>query len=158
MFGRLMPFEGRFFELFNALADEIVEAGRELAAMMEKFDDLERRAYEIETIEKRGDRITREAIELLHKTFITPLDRDEIHQLVTRMDDILDLMSAGSAHRRAARRRSSSPPSSVSRCRRRTPSPGRSSGLARYGSSRPCAGASRDASSGRGSSPSRARD
>ncbi len=45
MFGRLMPFEGRFFELFNALADEIVEAGRELAAMMEKFDDLERRAY-----------------------------------------------------------------------------------------------------------------
>ena len=92
MFGRLMPFEGRFFELFNELAGEIVKGSRELAAMMASFDDLERRAFAIETIEKRGDRITHDAIELLHKTFITPLDRDDIHQLVTRMDDILDLM------------------------------------------------------------------
>ena len=92
MFGRLMPFEGRFFELFNELAGEIVKGSRELAAMMASFDDLERRAFAIETIEKRGDRITHDTIELLHKTFITPLDRDDIHQLVTRMDDILDLI------------------------------------------------------------------
>ena len=91
MFGRLMPFEGRFFELFNELAGEVVKASRELAAMMASFDELERRAFAIETIEKRGNKITHDTIELLHKTFITPLDRDDIHQLVTRMDDILDL-------------------------------------------------------------------
>ncbi len=92
MFGRLMPYEGRFFELFNEIAVEVVQGSHELAAMMANFDDLERRAFAIETIEKRGDRVTRDTIELLHKTFITPLDRDEIHQLVTRMDDILDLI------------------------------------------------------------------
>jgi predicted phosphate transport protein (TIGR00153 family) len=92
MFGRLMPKEGRFFELFNEHAAEIVKGSRELASLMSAGDDIERRAYAIESIEKRADKITQTAIELLHKTFITPLDRDEIHQLITRMDDILDLM------------------------------------------------------------------
>ncbi|MFO1364194.1 MAG: DUF47 family protein [Burkholderiales bacterium] len=92
MFGRLLPFEGRFFDLFNALAGEAVQASRELVSLMESFDDLERRAFAIETIEKRGDKITQETIETLHRTFVTPLDRDDIHQLVTRMDDILDLI------------------------------------------------------------------
>jgi predicted phosphate transport protein (TIGR00153 family) len=59
---------------------------------MAAFDDVQRRCYNIETIEKRGDRITHSAIELLHKTFITPIDRDDIHKLITRMDDILDMM------------------------------------------------------------------
>ncbi len=92
MFGRLMPKEGRFFELFNEHAEQIVLGGRELVSLMASGDDIQRRAYAIETIEKRADKITQTTIELLHKTFITPLDRDEIHQLITRMDDILDLM------------------------------------------------------------------
>jgi predicted phosphate transport protein (TIGR00153 family) len=91
MFARLMPTEGKFFELFVEHAGEIVQASRELASLMAAFDDLERRSYNIETIEKRGDKIAQAAIELLHKTFITPIDRDDIHQLITRMDDILDL-------------------------------------------------------------------
>lgn len=92
MFARFMPVEGRFFDLFVQHANEIVEAGRELADLMAKFDDLERRSYAIETIEKRADKITHAAIDLLHKSFITPIDRDDIHQLITRMDDIIDLM------------------------------------------------------------------
>jgi predicted phosphate transport protein (TIGR00153 family) len=92
MFGRFMPKEGHFFELFNDHAEQIVLGSRELVALMAAGDDIQRRAYAIETIEKRADRITQTTIELLHKTFITPLDRDEIHQLITRMDDILDLM------------------------------------------------------------------
>ena len=92
MFGRLMPQEGRFFELFNEHATEVVRGSRELAALIASGDDLERRAHNIETIEKRADRITRNTIELLHKTFITPLDRDDIHQLISKMDDILDLI------------------------------------------------------------------
>ncbi len=92
MFGRFMPQEGRFFEYFNEHAEQIVAGSRELAVMMTSFDNLDRRAYSIETIEKKADRITHQTVELLHKTFITPLDRDAIHTLITTMDDILDLI------------------------------------------------------------------
>ena len=92
MFGRLMPREGRFFDLFNDHAAQLVQAAHELSALIAAGDDVERRAYNIETIEKRGDKIAYAAIELLHKTFITPLDRDDIHQLVSKMDDILDVV------------------------------------------------------------------
>jgi uncharacterized protein len=92
MFGRFMPQEGRFFDYFNEHAQTIVDGSRELAALMANFDDLERRAYSIETIEKKADKITHQTVELLHKTFITPLDRDAIHTLITTMDDILDLI------------------------------------------------------------------
>jgi predicted phosphate transport protein (TIGR00153 family) len=92
MFGRLLPQEGRFFELFNEHAGLIVQGSRELATLMASGDDLERRTRNVESIEKRADKITRSTIELLHKTFITPLDRDDIHQLISKMDDILDLI------------------------------------------------------------------
>ena len=92
MFGKFMPQEGRFFEYFNEHAEQIVAGSRELATMMTSFDNLDRRAYSIETIEKKADRITHQTVELLHKTFITPLDRDAIHTLITTMDDILDLI------------------------------------------------------------------
>ncbi len=92
MFGRLMPHEGKFFDHFKELAELIVQGSRELAALMVSFDDLERRRFTIESIEKKGDKVTHATVELLHRTFITPLDRDDIHQLITNMDDILDLI------------------------------------------------------------------
>ena len=92
MFARLMPTKGRFFEMFNEHAGYIVQGSHELAALMAKGDDIQNRAYRIESVEKLADKVTHGVIELLHKTFITPLDHDEIHQLITRMDDILDLM------------------------------------------------------------------
>lgn len=92
MFGRLMPQEGRFFDLFSQHAGEIVQGGRELVAMMSGAGDLEARARNIETIEKRGDKIVRQTLLLLHRTFITPLDRNEIHALITQMDNILDVV------------------------------------------------------------------
>ena len=91
MFGRLMPQEGRFFEMFIQHAGQIIEANHELVKLMADVNNGQAAIYNIETCEKRGDKITRDVIELLHKTFITPLDRDDIHQLITRMDDILDL-------------------------------------------------------------------
>ena len=92
MFGRLLPKEGRFFDLFVEHADQALAASRELSELMGSVDNIERRAFAIETYEKRGDKITQQAIALLHTTFITPLDRDDIHSLITRMDDILDLI------------------------------------------------------------------
>ena len=92
MLGRLMPREGNFFVLFNAHAERIVEGSRELAVMLTSFSDLEKHAQYIDGAERAADKITHETITLLHKTFITPFDRDQIHQLITAMDDILDLM------------------------------------------------------------------
>ncbi len=92
MLGRLMPREGRFFDLFNAHAERIVEGARELAAMIGTFSDLDAHAQRIDVAERAADKITHETITLLHKTFITPFDRDQIHQLITAMDDILDLI------------------------------------------------------------------
>lgn len=87
-----MPREGRFFDLFNEHAEQLVQGARELAALMQNGDEFERRAYAIESIEKRGDKVAYTAIELLHRTFITPLDRDDIHRLVSTMDDVLDVI------------------------------------------------------------------
>ena len=92
MLGRLMPREAKFFDLFNAHADRIVEGSRELAKMIGTFDDLEAHAQRIDAAERAADKITHETITLLHKTFITPFDREQIHALITSMDDILDLI------------------------------------------------------------------
>jgi uncharacterized protein len=92
MFGRLMPREGRFFDYFNEHADQIVLGAEQLKALMDSVDELDERKRNIENIEHRADKITAATMDLLHHTFITPIDRDEIHRLIGRMDDILDLM------------------------------------------------------------------
>ncbi len=92
MFGRLLPKEGRFYDLFNDHAEQVVRAGRELVLLMQDFGNREAHARLIDEAEHSADRITAEAMRLLHKTFITPIDRDQIHGLVNAMDDICDLI------------------------------------------------------------------
>lgn len=92
MFGRLMPTEGKFFEYFVQHADLCVKGAKEMVALMNNFEDLDNHVHAIEGVEKQADKVTHATIEMLHKTFITPLDRDDIHQLITRQDDILDLL------------------------------------------------------------------
>jgi predicted phosphate transport protein (TIGR00153 family) len=87
-----MPTEGKFFDLFNQHAALCVKGAQEMVGLMTNFDDLENRTHAVESIEKQADKITYATVDLLHKTFITPIDRDDIHKLITRMDDILDMM------------------------------------------------------------------
>jgi uncharacterized protein Yka (UPF0111/DUF47 family) len=87
-----MPTEGKFFDLFNQHAELCVKGAKEMVGLMSNFDDLENRVHAIESIEKQADKITYQTVDLLHKTFITPIDRDDIHKLITAMDDILDLL------------------------------------------------------------------
>jgi len=87
-----MPNEGKFFDLFVQHGELCVKGAKEMVALMTNFDDLENRVHAIEGIEKQADKVTYETLDMLHKTFITPLDRDDIHKLITRMDDILDLL------------------------------------------------------------------
>lgn len=96
MFGRLMPREGKYFDLFNAHAEQIVLGGKALVALIEALivsahEEAEKCAAEIDAFETQADTITHETVAALHSSFITPFDRDEIHQLIGGMDDILDL-------------------------------------------------------------------
>ena len=88
----LLPREAKFFDFFNQHADLAAQASVELVALLGDLSQLERRSRAIEKNEKKADQITHQTVQLLHRTFVTPLDRDEIHQLITGMDDILDLM------------------------------------------------------------------
>ena len=92
LFSKLMPREGRFFDFFNAHALRIVEGSQELVQLMSNLDQVEHHARRIDEAERAADKITHETILVLHSTFITPFDREQIHQLITRMDDILDLI------------------------------------------------------------------
>jgi len=96
MFGRLLPQEGRFFDLFNAHTEQIMLGAEALVALMaalNKPNDESAKYFEaIDAAEDRADSVTHETMALLHKTFITPLDRDEIHKLISCLDDIIDLI------------------------------------------------------------------
>ena len=92
---RLMPREGRFFSLFDNHAKLIVDGALALADVLRHYEikkDREAGIKLIEDAEHAADRITHETVQLLHTTFVTPFDRDDIHRLISRMDDVLDLI------------------------------------------------------------------
>ena len=96
MFSKLMPKEGKFFDLFNAHADLVVKGSRQFATLvadLSKGPEIQsQHARAIDETETKADKITHDTVALLHTSFNTPLDRDDIHQLIVRMDDILDLI------------------------------------------------------------------
>ena len=101
MFSRLMPQEGKFFDLFDAHAEQMVQGSHALLNMLNTFNHSTTQADSqralVDACEERGDKIKAETLQQLHKSFITPLDREEIHQLSTGFDGILDLIQ-DSAH------------------------------------------------------------
>jgi predicted phosphate transport protein (TIGR00153 family) len=91
-----MPREENFFELFEAAAQNAHKASGELLDLLEKFDDVRGRSKRIKDLEHAGDKFTHDAIDRLNRTFITPMDREDIHELVVRIDDIVDLIDTAS--------------------------------------------------------------
>ena len=92
---RLMPREGRFFVLFDSHAKLIVDGALALVGVLRRYEietDRVTGLKLIEDAEHAADRITHETVQLLHNTFVTPFDRDDIHRLISRMDDVLDLI------------------------------------------------------------------
>jgi uncharacterized protein len=91
----LVPREGKFFEYFNQHASRAAEASNELTLLLSEYSQTSARAGRIDrinTLEHEADRITHDTAALLHTIFVTPLDRDDIHRLISRMDDVIDLM------------------------------------------------------------------
>ncbi len=94
MLEKLMPKSDDFFSDFEAQAATVVEGTKLLKALLDDFTDVPRKCQEIKEVEHRADDITHRAFSRLHTQFITPFDRTEIHMLLSRIDDVLDLADA----------------------------------------------------------------
>jgi predicted phosphate transport protein (TIGR00153 family) len=91
---RLLPYDTSFFSFFEQQGKKTVEGCRAFLEMVEAPTNLEMQAERVKQIEHECDEITHAVVESLHKTFITPIDRNDIYTLITRMDDIMDLVEA----------------------------------------------------------------
>jgi hypothetical protein len=97
MFRRLLPKETNFFDHFEAHSAHAIDACKEFLQLASSGSDILARAARIKEIEEAADVVTHRCTESLHKTFITPLDRSDIHLLIKRMDDIIDSVYAASS-------------------------------------------------------------
>jgi predicted phosphate transport protein (TIGR00153 family) len=87
---RLIPQDARFFDLFNRSAENTLEGARLLDDLLQNYVDIERKVRHLKDIEHTGDEITHEVFGALHRTFVTPIDRDDISNLASAMDDVID--------------------------------------------------------------------
>src|SRR5438270_2089160 len=87
---RLIPQDDRFFDLFNRSAENTLEGARLLNDLLINFVDVERKARHLKDIEHTGDEITHEVFRALNRTFVTPLDREDISHLASALDDVID--------------------------------------------------------------------
>ena len=94
-FGKLLPRDGNFFAMFNQHADRMVEAARAFSQLVANYNDVHMREkfnQDVDNAERAADRVTHEVNKALHRTFITPIDREQIHGLINTMDDVVDLI------------------------------------------------------------------
>jgi len=94
---RFIPREERFFDCFERQAAYLVDASRRLHDLVYVFSDQAAKAQAIKDLEHLGDQVTREMMTLLNQTFVTPIDREDIHALASRLDDVLDAIDAVAA-------------------------------------------------------------
>jgi len=94
-FGKLLPRDTNFFVLFDQHAEHIVAAAHAFSQLVANYNDLDARGKfhaQVNQSEGAADRVTHEVNKALHKTFITPIDREQIHCLINTMDDVADLI------------------------------------------------------------------
>jgi len=91
---RLIPRDTKFFDLFAQMTGNLGEAARLLKQTLEDFREVEERVRLLKEIEHRGDEMTHNILTKLNQTFITPFDREDIHQLASSLDDVLDFTYA----------------------------------------------------------------
>jgi predicted phosphate transport protein (TIGR00153 family) len=87
-----MPKEQKFFDLFDAGAQNIIKGAKALKDMIDTWQFIDSHVAEITELEHEGDSITHQIISLLHRTFVTPFDREDIALLAHTMDDIMDFI------------------------------------------------------------------
>jgi hypothetical protein len=96
VFSRILPREIKFFDFFDRHAALTVAGAREFQSLVSTGANIVSKSKRIKEIEHEADVVTHQCVEALHKTFVTPFDRNYIHRLISRMDDVLDLIEAAS--------------------------------------------------------------
>jgi uncharacterized protein len=91
---RIFPREEVYFDLLDAVADNVADAAEQLLDMVEDFVDPGKKAKRLVELEHEGDRLTHAILSRLNSTFITPFDREDIHALAGQLDDVVDAMEA----------------------------------------------------------------
>jgi uncharacterized protein len=91
---RFLPNEENFFELFDEMAVILVDAAQCLSELFADYDNINEKARALREMEKRSDAVTAEICRRLNVSFVTPIDREDIHELATSMDDVLDYIEA----------------------------------------------------------------
>src|SRR5690348_13455600 len=91
---RLIPREERFYNDFTAMAEQIKRGAQLLDSMLAPERPVWDRADEIKEVEHKCDFLTHEIIQRLNRTFVTPLDREDIHELARSLDDVMDAIDA----------------------------------------------------------------
>jgi predicted phosphate transport protein (TIGR00153 family) len=94
---RLIPREEKFYTDFQAFGDELMRGGRLLEEMLATDQPVWAKADEIKQVEHKCDLLTHEIIQRLNRTFVTPLDREDIHALARSLDDVMDAIDASAA-------------------------------------------------------------
>ncbi len=97
LLSRMLPREHSFFDMFVAQAENIHAGAKALVEMLSNFNDAIRQAERIKDLEHKGDEITHNLLTRLNQTFITPFDREDIHELSSKIDDVLDLIDAAAS-------------------------------------------------------------
>ncbi|HKX26754.1 MAG TPA: DUF47 family protein [Blastocatellia bacterium] len=87
---RLLPKEEKYYDLFNRLVTHVTESAKRQQQLFEDFDRRTEYADQIKQLEHACDDLTHEIIKRLNQTFITPIDREDIHALATGLDDVVD--------------------------------------------------------------------
>jgi hypothetical protein len=92
-----LPTNEKFYDLLHASAKNLVDAGEVLVDLMEHYQNVDMKTERMRELEHKGDTITHEIRALLHKTFVTPIEREDIAQLADRLDDVLDYVEEATA-------------------------------------------------------------
>lgn len=93
----LIPRDNSFFAMFSAMSDNLIAGARTLVDLFANYQDVEKQIERIHRIEREGDELTHAILTKLNQTFITPFDREDIHELASKLDDVLDFVNAASA-------------------------------------------------------------
>jgi uncharacterized protein len=93
----LIPRDNSFFQMFSAMSDNLIGGARALVDLFADYRDVDRKIDEVRRIEREGDELTHAILTKLNQTFITPFDREDIHQLASKLDDVLDFINASGA-------------------------------------------------------------
>jgi uncharacterized protein len=94
---RLIPKDNSFFAMFSAMSDNLIAGARTLVDLFANYRDVGAKIDEIHRIEREGDELTHAILTKLNQTFITPFDREDIHELASKLDDVLDFINASGA-------------------------------------------------------------